>query len=156
MNTDNHSDSDSESQCSNNSTSSSLHLSSSTLALLNQFKLEESQAQQNLLLLKEKQNQQNPDEHCDMSVFAEDWQLSQFWYSEETARELASEVLRSSAPTDRIGFLSSPTAFVAFQNLMLDLSREKADSGSLQDKDGPSAGQDDHQRQSFVFEFDER
>lgn len=98
-----------------------------------------------------------------MSVFAEDWQLSQFWYSEETARELACEVLRSSGSSDRIGFLSSPTAFVAFQNLMLDLSMEKAASGGHKDQDGPSArpgagedDQEDNQRQSFVFEFDER
>jgi len=67
-----------------------------------------------------------------MKLFQEDWQLSQFWYSDETALALARESLAETPTNARLGFLAAPSAFVALNEL---------DVGS---------------RQTFLFEFDKR
>jgi hypothetical protein len=125
--------SDCESQ--SDSSRGSFELSSSTLDLLKQFQLEEENAKASLARI-ENQDSRLPQ---DMSVFKEDWQLSQFWYSAETANILAQEVLRSSGKNARIGFLSSPTAFVEFQSMLDKMTLEQVDG-----------------RDSFLFEFDKR
>ncbi|XP_006454853.1 hypothetical protein AGABI2DRAFT_198504 [Agaricus bisporus var. bisporus H97] len=51
-------------------------------------------------------------------AFGEDWQLSQFWYSTSFANRLANLINKlEPCPRASIGFISSPTAFVAFQHL---------------------------------------
>ncbi|KAK7034752.1 Protein-lysine N-methyltransferase efm5 [Paramarasmius palmivorus] len=51
-------------------------------------------------------------------AFREDWQLSQFWYSNAFAEKLAHWLHCLSATSNpKIAFISSPTAFVAFQSL---------------------------------------
>ena len=45
---------------------------------------------------------------------SEDWQLSQFWYEEETATTLASEVASAAGAEGRVAFVSCPTALSAF------------------------------------------
>ncbi|RKP01725.1 hypothetical protein CXG81DRAFT_2531, partial [Caulochytrium protostelioides] len=51
----------------------------------------------------------------DMSLFREDWQLSQFWYDDATADQLAREAIAQCPPGGRIGCISSPSAFVGFE-----------------------------------------
>lgn len=109
----------------------SLELCASTLALLNQFKDEEREAQTLLESLKLSPSESGA--YVDMSAFKEDWQLSQFWYSQETAAAMAKEVIQETLCGDTVGFLSSPTAFVQFMQ---------------------EEGRDD--RSAFLFEFDER
>ncbi|KAJ2788728.1 Protein-lysine N-methyltransferase efm5, partial [Coemansia helicoidea] len=53
----------------------------------------------------------------DMSVFQEDWQLSQFWYDAATADFLAGRALAHTQAGDNIAFISSPTAYVALHNM---------------------------------------
>ncbi|KAL0068014.1 Protein-lysine N-methyltransferase efm5 [Marasmius tenuissimus] len=50
------------------------------------------------------------------AAFGEDWQLSQFWYSTTFATQLARSIRSICKPSDRVAFLCSPTAFVAFQH----------------------------------------
>ncbi|KAF8179117.1 putative N6-adenine methyltransferase-domain-containing protein [Pholiota molesta] len=50
-------------------------------------------------------------------AFGEDWQLSQFWYSEKSANKLAKHLHTLCTPSTNIAFLCCPTAFVAFQHM---------------------------------------
>ncbi|KAJ6459600.1 putative N6-adenine methyltransferase-domain-containing protein [Mycena sanguinolenta] len=50
------------------------------------------------------------------SVFSEDWQLSQFWYTTPFAMRFARILHSLCTPTTSIAFLCCPTAFVAFQH----------------------------------------
>ncbi|EAU93373.1 hypothetical protein CC1G_04352 [Coprinopsis cinerea okayama7 len=50
------------------------------------------------------------------STFGEDWQLSQFWYSEDYAYRLAKALHDQCTPETKIAFLCCPTAYVAFQH----------------------------------------
>jgi hypothetical protein len=47
--------------------------------------------------------------------FGEDWQLSQFWYSQSTGHKLAQEVLDQTDKGDKIACLSCPSAFFALK-----------------------------------------
>ncbi|BDA47781.1 EEF1A lysine methyltransferase 1 [Coccomyxa sp. Obi] len=69
-------------------------LSEGTMAALNEF-LAESQATTN--------GAQNP--------FAENWGLSQFWYTEETAGHVARECVEAAGPSGRIACIACPSLF---------------------------------------------
>jgi len=45
------------------------------------------------------------------NVNEEDWQLSQFWYNEETSKRLVDEILRILPTNGKCGFIASPTAW---------------------------------------------
>ncbi|KAL1467861.1 hypothetical protein MTO96_025939 [Rhipicephalus appendiculatus] len=47
----------------------------------------------------------------------EDWQLSQFWYSDETATALAKEALRAAGPGGAIACISCPTLYAKLREL---------------------------------------
>ncbi|KAJ3126122.1 hypothetical protein HK100_010431 [Physocladia obscura] len=47
-----------------------------------------------------------------MADFAEDWQLSQFWYDDQTARHLATHALAATPTSGSLACVSSPTVFV--------------------------------------------
>ncbi|EDR08144.1 uncharacterized protein LACBIDRAFT_147556, partial [Laccaria bicolor S238N-H82] len=49
--------------------------------------------------------------------FGEDWQLSQFWYTDPFANHLARALHTLCTPKTTIAFLCCPTGFVAFQHL---------------------------------------
>lgn len=49
---------------------------------------------------------------ADMSLFTENWQLSQFWYDDETSRALGQEALDNTDDSSVIVCISSPSAFV--------------------------------------------
>lgn len=65
-----------------------------------------------------------------MEAFAEDWNESQFWYSDETALTLAEELLInafSDAGADNegrcvIAVVSAPSVFVQLKNLLVSFS----------------------------------
>ncbi|KAI8810062.1 putative N6-adenine methyltransferase-domain-containing protein [Cladochytrium replicatum] len=52
-----------------------------------------------------------------MSIFKEDWQLSQFWYDEDTAQKLAQEAIANTPEGGWIACISSPTAFVELKRI---------------------------------------
>lgn len=87
-------------------------LSAHTLAALQEFYTEQSQQQQKLIDAQEGQVK-------DVEL-SEDWQLSQFWYDENTATRLAEEALRVAGDHGRIACLSSPTAYKKIQKIKPD------------------------------------
>lgn len=53
-----------------------------------------------------------------MEAFTEDWNESQFWYSEETANLLARELLDGATEETTIAVVSAPSVFVALKNIL--------------------------------------
>ncbi|KAH7129314.1 putative N6-adenine methyltransferase-domain-containing protein [Dactylonectria estremocensis] len=53
-----------------------------------------------------------------ISSFAEDWNESQFWYSDESASLLAEQLLEGASASTTIGVLSTPSVFVALKNIV--------------------------------------
>jgi len=101
---------------------SDLELSSSTLAALNEFRQEEAVRQQVQEDLLSGKAAIQPGAQVD-----EDWQLSQFWYDEDTAFRLAREVSRCLAvsPDKRVALISAPTTYVALQKHFPDLLKQQ-------------------------------
>ncbi|OAL45998.1 hypothetical protein IQ07DRAFT_590785 [Pyrenochaeta sp. DS3sAY3a] len=53
-----------------------------------------------------------------MDAFTEDWNASQFWYSDETATILARQLLQDATDDTRIAVVSAPSAFIQLKNLL--------------------------------------
>ncbi|KAH8590919.1 putative N6-adenine methyltransferase-domain-containing protein [Bisporella sp. PMI_857] len=53
-----------------------------------------------------------------MDAFAEDWNESQFWYSDDTATLLAGRLLEGIDATKTIAVVSAPSVFVQLKNLL--------------------------------------
>ncbi|KAF2685884.1 hypothetical protein K458DRAFT_336727 [Lentithecium fluviatile CBS 122367] len=53
-----------------------------------------------------------------MDAFAEDWNASQFWYSDETATILARQLLDGATDETRISVVSAPSTFIQLKNLL--------------------------------------
>ncbi|RDA89843.1 hypothetical protein CP533_0417 [Ophiocordyceps camponoti-saundersi (nom. inval.)] len=50
--------------------------------------------------------------------FAEDWNESQFWYSEKTANVLATQLIEGSTNQTRIGLISAPSVYLAIKKML--------------------------------------
>ncbi|KAI0002368.1 putative N6-adenine methyltransferase-domain-containing protein [Xylariaceae sp. FL0662B] len=57
-------------------------------------------------------------EPLSIHTFAEDWNKSQFWYSDETAALYAKQLLDGARSDEVIAVVSTPSVFVALKNLM--------------------------------------
>eukprot|EP00160_Parvularia_atlantis_P017662 Unigene6172_Nuclearia_a/m.18994 Unigene6172_Nuclearia_a/g.18994 ORF Unigene6172_Nuclearia_a/g.18994 Unigene6172_Nuclearia_a/m.18994 type:complete len:223 (-) Unigene6172_Nuclearia_a:26-694(-) len=84
-------------------------LSAAALAALAEFERERAETEAQFARLHEAAHERW---RLGMKPFPEDWQLSQFWYSDETARDLAAVVCRHAVA--RVAFVSTPTAFVQY------------------------------------------
>ncbi|XP_059468475.1 EEF1A lysine methyltransferase 1 [Neocloeon triangulifer] len=82
-------------------------LSAATFAALQEFYNEEKERQDKVAKILESVN----DNKQDIPQFQEDWQLSQFWYDDETADRLAKEVLKAAGPEGKIALVSCPTLY---------------------------------------------
>lgn len=111
-----------------------LALRPETLLMLQQFMQEKEESEEKFRKLEdaaEKQHQDIQAQQITMTDFGEDWQLSQFWYSEETAEKLAREILLSSKELGKEGdeykaaCVSAPSAFVAFRNKLSSEEQSK-------------------------------
>ncbi|KAE9978554.1 hypothetical protein BLS_000487 [Venturia inaequalis] len=61
-----------------------------------------------------------------MEAFTEDWNASQFWYTDSTATRLATQLLQNSTPETRICVLSAPSVFLQLKNLLNEWPADKA------------------------------
>ncbi|KAI4245740.1 MAG: hypothetical protein L6R40_002268 [Gallowayella cf. fulva] len=110
-------------------------LSADTLAVLEDFYSEREQNEKRFEELKVQTEQNRLEEPLSMTMFSEDWNASQFWYSDQTAVLLAEQLLEGSTNDTRIAVVSAPSVFIQIKNLLRSLS------------DFP---------QVSLFEFDER
>ncbi|KUI71925.1 Protein-lysine N-methyltransferase EFM5 [Cytospora mali] len=53
-----------------------------------------------------------------MEAFGEDWNESQFWYSDETANLFAKQLLDGATAETNIAVVSAPSVFVALKNIL--------------------------------------
>jgi len=79
---------------------------------------------------------------------SEDWQLSQFWYTESTAIALAKEALAAAGENGRVACVSCPTLYKA----LVDVVKDEAASGVAE----ASADSSPSSRRAIVLEFDRR
>ncbi|XP_075054959.1 EEF1A lysine methyltransferase 1 [Mixophyes fleayi] len=88
-------------------------LSAHTLAALQEFYAEQQQQQDSL--------KSGPSyDKFSVGAVEEDWQLSQFWYSDETALCLAKEALEASGKNGRIACVSAPSIYQKIKGLAGD------------------------------------
>ncbi|XP_071577474.1 EEF1A lysine methyltransferase 1 [Temnothorax nylanderi] len=80
-------------------------LSSSTLAALQEF-LKEKEERENLLKRISEEDRILPD-----TPFDEDWQLSQFWYNDDTIETFVRGALNSTPANGKIALVSCPTLY---------------------------------------------
>nr|CAG8581667.1 11019_t:CDS:10 [Entrophospora candida] len=59
-----------------------------------------------------------------MEYFKEDWQLSQFWYNEETTDMIIQEIINNTTTKSRIACISTPTVFVKLKSKYSSLKQE--------------------------------
>ncbi|KAG0046506.1 hypothetical protein BGZ83_008341 [Gryganskiella cystojenkinii] len=98
-------------------------LSAATMALLQQHLQEQTDAQERFEKLRQlaeddfdaanSEDTTVADKKITMEYFTEDWQMSQFWYDDETAEKLASEIFEQTTDDQIVCCISSPTAYVA-------------------------------------------
>lgn len=92
-------------------------LSSGALAALKEFYGERDTRQKEFEKLKD-QAEDDFDGKLSMDAFTEDWNASQFWYSNETATVLARQLLANASDDTRIAVVSAPSAFIQLKNLL--------------------------------------
>lgn len=99
-------------------------LSASTLGALQAFYAERdarSKQFEDLKAASEERHASSKPQKFSMDAFAEDWNESQFWYSDETAILLAKELLDGAKAEDGIAVVSAPSVFVQLKNLLVSL-----------------------------------
>jgi len=55
-----------------------------------------------------------------MDLFGEDWNASQFWYTDETAHALAEQLLDGATPESGIAVVSAPSVYIALRNILAE------------------------------------
>ncbi|GEQ69860.1 hypothetical protein JCM33374_g3535 [Metschnikowia sp. JCM 33374] len=90
-----------------------LALSAATLAALQQFKQEETERKQQFEKLFQKSEEQFERQQFSIDTFQENWQLSQFWYTDETADILAKALLDGADEDTVICIASAPSVYAA-------------------------------------------
>ncbi|KAG8529192.1 uncharacterized protein KY384_005827 [Bacidia gigantensis] len=96
------------------------NLSDHALTALRHFYSEQDMQKQRFEELKSVTEQSNSATRFSMDMFAEDWNASQFWYSEDTAVALATELLSEATNDTQIAVISAPSVFVQLKNLLND------------------------------------
>ncbi|KAL9000912.1 MAG: hypothetical protein Q9169_000667 [Polycauliona sp. 2 TL-2023] len=99
-------------------------LPADTIALLGDFYSEREQNEKRFEDLKAQTEDDRLQTPLSMTTFTEDWNASQFWYSDATAILLAEQLLRGSANHTRIAIVSAPSVFIQLKNLLVRASRK--------------------------------
>ncbi|KAM4609138.1 EEF1A lysine methyltransferase 1 isoform 1-T2 [Polymixia lowei] len=86
-------------------------LSAETLAALQEFYTETREALDKDL---------TSSERFDVGAVKEDWNMSQFWYSDDTATRLAEEVIREAGEGGRIACVSAPSVYQKLKQGVLE------------------------------------
>ena len=91
-------------------------LSQHAFAALQEFYAERNEQEQRFQDLKRKTEKGR----LSMDMFQEDWNASQFWYSDETALSLAKQLLEDATKDTSIAIVSAPSVYVQVHNLLLE------------------------------------
>lgn len=94
-------------------------LPADTLALLQEFNAEKDARTKHFEDLKTSA-EEDFQAKLSMDAFTEDWNASQFWYNESTARALAQQLLDGADSNTSIAIVSAPSVYVALRNLLAE------------------------------------
>ncbi|KAI4121517.1 MAG: hypothetical protein LQ338_006314 [Usnochroma carphineum] len=97
-------------------------LSADTLAVLGDFYSERAQDEKRFEDLKAQMEQQQCETPLSMNMFSEDWNASQFWYSDDTATLLARQLIDGATTDTKIAIVSAPSAFIQVKNQLASAS----------------------------------
>lgn len=102
-------------------------LSADTLRLLQEFNQERDEQTKRFEELKNQSEDHfsNGDGKLSMHSFGEDWNASQFWYTEATARTLASQLLNDAGPCNAVAVLSAPSVYVELRNILAETEADR-------------------------------
>lgn len=97
-----------------------LQLPTDTLQLLQEFKDERDARTKHFEDVKAQSEEafQNGNSTLSMDLFEEDWNASQFWYKDDTARILARQLLDGIDRDSAIAVVSAPSVFVQLRNMI--------------------------------------
>ena len=98
-------------------------LSQHALAALQEFYAERNDQEKRFEELKQNAGM---DGKLSMELFSEDWNSSQFWYSDATAALLAKQLLADATPETLIAVVSAPSVYVQLHNLLLESPKAAA------------------------------
>jgi EEF1A lysine methyltransferase 1 len=103
-------------------------LPADTLQLLQEFQLEKDARAKQFEDLKA--GAENSFQHANggklsMDLFGEDWNTSQFWYTDATARTLAQQLLDGANESTHIAIVSAPSVYVALRNILAEDAQTK-------------------------------
>ncbi|XP_054269060.1 EEF1A lysine methyltransferase 1 [Macrosteles quadrilineatus] len=90
-----------------------VQLSAETMKALQEFLQEQSDREIKIKEITEQRDKNN----VSSLTFGEDWQLSQFWYSDETAISLAKVAISVATSSGRIALISCPTLYRHIKSL---------------------------------------
>ncbi|KXL42952.1 hypothetical protein M433DRAFT_59053 [Acidomyces richmondensis BFW] len=95
-------------------------LPADTLQLLQEFQLEkDARAKQFEDLRAQAENEfEKGNGKLSMDIFGEDWNASQFWYTEQTARTLAQQLIDGVDHDSNIAVISAPSVYIALRNIL--------------------------------------
>ena len=96
-------------------------LPADTLALLDSFAAEKNARAkkfEELKLQSESDFDASKASKLSMDLFHEDWNASQFWYTDDTARTLAKQLLQDVTPSSCIAVVSAPSVYIALRNIL--------------------------------------
>lgn len=94
-----------------------LQLSGHALAALAQFKQEEETRKNHFNQLFAKLEQDFAEKQVSIDAFQEDWQLSQFWYADETAETLAKALLEGADKNTVVCVALAPSVYAAITKM---------------------------------------
>ncbi|KAK3174939.1 hypothetical protein OEA41_002185 [Lepraria neglecta] len=104
-----------------------LELPSDTLAALQDFYSERDSREKCFADLKAEVERKGSQAQLSIDMFSEDWNASQFWYSDETATTLAKQLLEGASTSTNICIVSAPSVFVQLKNLLASEERKVSD-----------------------------
>jgi EEF1A lysine methyltransferase 1 len=99
-----------------------LRLPADTLQLLKDFQQEKEDRVKQFENLKSQAEEQFQGDHgkLSMDIFGEDWNASQFWYTNETASTLARQLLVNADHHSAIAVVSAPSVYVQLRNMLAE------------------------------------
>ncbi|CZS92698.1 hypothetical protein WAI453_006605 [Rhynchosporium graminicola] len=109
-------------------------LSSSALSALKEFYSEREAREkqfEDLKAVAEQSAVSTSNKPLSMDVFTENWNESQFWYSDETAKTLAEELLVGAGSGTSIAVVSAPSVFVQLKNILAASSKAESEKPKL-------------------------
>ncbi|WPH04311.1 Hypothetical protein R9X50_00720000 [Acrodontium crateriforme] len=114
-----------------------LQLPADTLKALEEFNSERDARAKHFedLKVQSESDFRNASGQLSMELFGEDWNQSQFWYTDDTAQKLARQLFDGAGPGDSIAVVSAPSVYIQLRNLLSTVPQSSQPSICLMEFD---------------------